>query len=255
MTCNKCLTCVFSVGEFGSSALLTVAACISPCYDVPERFASRAGSIYDLVLLLRLKYQLCHHALALASVLDIDKVMASWTFSAFNRNVDCPLYGYSDLEQFWEMNNPIRDVDDIEVPVLCLNSLDDPVCARADIPYDLFKCYPNFLLAVTKNGGHCGFLEGLPPKPWADAFCLDYLEAVVEFTTKTSELQQHRPRSVSTSHGRTTSSPGLRPTLRSSHTYLQYVSNTSLSSTSSNCSARTRTGSFYKKRGTERFTI
>ncbi|XP_012935130.1 protein ABHD15 [Aplysia californica] len=180
------------LGEFGSSALLTVGACISPCYDVPLRFSSAISNLYDLVLLVRLKTLLFRHAKALSTVLEVDKAVSAWNFSDLDLSLFCPLYGYQDVEQFWEMNNPIRDVDDIEVPLLCINSLDDPTCQCADIPFDLFKCYPNFLLAVTSKGGHCGFLEGFPPKSWADSLCLDYAEAVVEFTAKSTQQQQQQ---------------------------------------------------------------
>ncbi|GFR80234.1 abhydrolase domain-containing protein 15 [Elysia marginata] len=188
------------LGEFGSSALLTSGACVSPCWDTPERFLSSGPrGVYDLLLLLRLKTILYRHAPALDQVVDTGRALVSaWSLPEFDQAVYCPLYGYKDLNHFWEVNNPIRDVDDIEVPVLCVNSLDDPVagCSGNDntsdntsIPYDLFKCYPNFLLAITRKGGHCGFLDGFPPKSWADELCLDHIEAVVEFTQK-CQLQQ-----------------------------------------------------------------
>ncbi|KAK3737677.1 hypothetical protein RRG08_066364 [Elysia crispata] len=186
------------LGEFGSSALLTAGACVSPCWDAPERFLSSGPrGIYDLLLLLGLKTILYKHAPALGQVLDAGHALVSaWSFPEFDRTVYCQLYGHKDLDQFWEVNNPIRDVDDIEVPVLCVNSMDDPVARCSDedsknssIPYDLFQCYPNFLLATTRTGGHCGFLEGFPPKSWADELCLDHIEAVVEFTQK-FQLQQ-----------------------------------------------------------------
>ena len=88
------------------------------------------------------------------------------------------------VEEYWERNNPIRDVDEIAVPVLCINSLDDPFYAGSTIPYDLFRCYPNFLKVATEKGGQCGFLERFPLKSWADCLCLDYLEAVFELTTR-----------------------------------------------------------------------
>lgn len=243
LTSNKLR--ISSAGEFGSSALLTVGACISPCYDVPLRFSSRVSNIYDLVLLLRLKSLLCRHAKALMDVLDIDKAMSTWTFSEYDQLVYCPFYGYSDMEEFWEMNNPIRDVDDIEVPVLCVNSMDDPVSACSDIPFDLFKCYPNFLLVATSKGGHCGFLDGFPPKSWSDILCLDYIESVVEFTTKSTQTQQHRPRYHTVSGGGHYGSSNC-------------ISKTSPNGNNQNSASgqpRSRCNTLSRKRSTERFTI
>lgn len=181
------LTILFprSPGEFGSSSLLTVASCISPCYNEPNRFSSELRTNYDLLLLLRLKSVLIRHAKALSSTLDVDKALSSWTFGDFHQAIFGPLYGHKCADEFWEANDCTRDVDDISVPLLCVNSADDPVCQScSDIPYDLFKCYPNFMLMNTQNGGHCGFWEGFPPKSWVDVLALDYVEAVVEFMTK-----------------------------------------------------------------------
>ncbi|KAK7087371.1 hypothetical protein V1264_021432 [Littorina saxatilis] len=112
------------------------------------------------------------------------------------------------VEEYWERNNPFRDVDDIAVPVLCINALDDPLCDAAAIPYDLFRCYPHFLLVVTDRGGHCGFLERFPFRSWADCLCLDYLEAVFEVTTRgyvtSSSASGHAPPTITRKHARST---------------------------------------------------
>lgn len=196
------------LGEFGSSAILTAGTCVSPCYDTTERFSGSLRNVYDFVYLLQLKSILISHAKALSSVLDVKQALKAWSFRTYEERVYCRMYGHAgtpatangqaggsavtgsntnlsvSTEDYWERNNPIRDVDDIAVPVLCINSLDDPFFTGATIPYDLFRCYPNFLLVVTEKGGHCGFLEGYPLVSWADRLCLDYLEAVFECTTK-----------------------------------------------------------------------
>jgi predicted alpha/beta-fold hydrolase len=35
------------------------------------------------------------------------------------------MYGYKDVEEFYDRNNPLRDVDDISVPLLFISSEDD----------------------------------------------------------------------------------------------------------------------------------
>ena len=226
------------LGEFGSSAILSAGACVSPCYDTAERFSGSLRSVYDVLYLLKLKSILLGHAYALSSVVDIRHALTAWSFRSYEERVYCRLYGYTtggaaasnsaasnaqvvgpssgtgppltsptqspssqshpvspsrslpspapsgSVEEYWERNNPIRDVDEIAVPVLCINCLDDPFYAGSTIPYDLFRCYPNFLLVATDKGGHCGFLERFPLKSWADCLCLDYLEAVFELTTR-----------------------------------------------------------------------
>lgn len=171
------------LGEFGSSSYLSAAVCISPGYDAWELFTKDVFAFYDFCLLFSLKRLLGTHSSALSKVVDIPAAMQSKTLCEFDKLVYCKLYGYNSLQEYWEKNNPMRDVDDIAVPVLCINSLDDPICVKGNIPFDLFKYYPNFFLVATEKGGHCGFLEGTPPKPWANKLALEYLSAVLEFFT------------------------------------------------------------------------
>ncbi|KAK7087370.1 hypothetical protein V1264_021432 [Littorina saxatilis] len=197
------------LGEFGSSAILCAGACVSPCYDTVERFSGSLRGMYDLVYLLKLKAVVLRHARALSAVLDIPQAMTAWSFRAFEERVYCKMYNYTgSVEEYWERNNPFRDVDDIAVPVLCINALDDPLCDAAAIPYDLFRCYPHFLLVVTDRGGHCGFLERFPFRSWADCLCLDYLEAVFEVTTRgyvtSSSASGHAPPTITRKHARST---------------------------------------------------
>lgn len=67
-----------------------------------------------------------------------------------------------DWDSYWERNEPLRDADEVAVPVLCICSRDDPLLPPAStLPLSLFQSNPYFLLALTDGGGHCGFtLEG-----------------------------------------------------------------------------------------------
>ena len=94
------------------------------------------------------------------------------------------MYDYTDLDEFWDRNNPLRDVDDISVPLLFISSEDDPLHSHKHIPFDLFKYYPHFFLIMSKQGGHCGFIDDISTLSWADRVVIDYLEAILEFTMK-----------------------------------------------------------------------
>jgi abhydrolase domain-containing protein 15 len=127
--------------------------------------------------------------LALSNIIDIDKVFQSPTLAEFEEKLYCRLYGYEDMEQYWERNNPMRDIDEIASPILCINSLDDPVIPQTHIPFDLFQTLPNFHLVTTSYGGHGGFLEGIELESWADKVALEYLEAVLKFEEMDKPLQ------------------------------------------------------------------
>lgn len=65
----------------------------------------------------------------------------------------------SSWDAYWEHNEPLRDVDEVAVPVLSICACDDPVRgdAQATVPLELFETNPHFFLLLTSRGGHCGF--------------------------------------------------------------------------------------------------
>lgn len=169
------------LGEYGSSAYLSAGVCVSPGYDAEKLMKRGFRQPYDLFLLFSLKQVLSKHALALSKCIDIETAFRCKTVPEFEEAVYSKLYGYKNMEEYWENNNPMRDIDDISVPVLSINSLDDPICVAENIPVDLFKDMPNFFLCATQHGGHCGFLESKNLDCWSDKLALEYLCAVLEF--------------------------------------------------------------------------
>lgn len=164
------------LGEYGSSSHLCAAVCVSPAYDTEKVTIPQP---YNWLLLLTLRLTIFRYAAAFSPLVDLVALFASSSLEEFEYR----LHGFPTLEDYWERNSPLRDVDDVSVPVLCVTSLDDPMCSKSHIPFDLFRIYPNLFLVTTERGGHCGFWEGAWPRPWAHILSLDYIEAVMDFTS------------------------------------------------------------------------
>lgn len=60
---------------------------------------------------------------------------------------------------YWERNEPLRDVDEVAIPVLSVCAQDDPVRGdtQSTVPMELFESNPHLFLLLTDLGGHCGF--------------------------------------------------------------------------------------------------
>lgn len=172
------------LGEFGSSANICAGACISACFDSTERFSKDLHGIYDFLYMSKLKCCLGTHSSALSKQINFTELLKTWSFRRFDEIVFSKLYGFSNVDEFWDRYNPLRDVDEIAVPLLFVNSLDDPFYSSIKIPYELCKYYPQFLMVVTNNGGHCGFIDSFCDVSWADKLAIDYLDSVMEFTNK-----------------------------------------------------------------------
>ncbi|XP_033123307.1 protein ABHD15-like [Anneissia japonica] len=169
------------LGEFGSSADLSAAVNISPSYNMQQQFDDVFRNPYNWFMLQYAKLQLSYHAGALLKTLDCDSAFSSSSLSEFEQNVYAKMYGIQDMEEYWDKNNPLREVDEIAVPLLCINSLDDPICHASKIPYDLFTMIPNAILVTTTHGGHCGFFQHLKPDSWANRLAIQYLDSVLQF--------------------------------------------------------------------------
>lgn len=172
------------LGEYGSSANVCAGACVSACFDYTERFSTNAPGLYDILYLTCLKYYLGVHTSSLGKQIDFTQMLKAWTYKQFDMTVYSKLYSFSNVEDFWDKNNPLRDVDEIAVPLLFINSLDDPFNSNIKIPYELCKYYPHFLMVATDKGGHCSFTDKLCDVTWSDKLAMDYIDSVLEFTNK-----------------------------------------------------------------------
>ena len=143
------------MGEFGSSAQISAGVCVSASFDIAHRTSTKMNGLYTQLFLFLFKRVIWNHACSLAKYINIPKALKAWSFKQFDEAVFCKMYGYKDVEEWYDINNPIRDVDEISVPLLFISSEDDPLHSHENIPLDLFKYYPNLFLLMSKHGGHC----------------------------------------------------------------------------------------------------
>lgn len=170
-------------GEYGNAAILKGGVCISPGYDALELFMDRLPKLYEKLLLRGLKHIVRQHSHVISSRLDMKSVARAQSFRDFDEQVYCKMYGYKDAPEYWRHNNPMRNINNVSVPFMCINSLDDPICLKELVPFDFFKRKDHCLLVATDKGGHCAFMERLYHGSWADRASLQFLEAVLDFET------------------------------------------------------------------------
>ncbi|XP_078681729.1 protein ABHD15-like [Branchiostoma floridae x Branchiostoma belcheri] len=186
-----CGVLISYLGEYGSSTYLTAAACISPIYSAENFYSSHAISgIYRWILLQRQKLLLRPHVSCLQNVdaLDGTSALRAESMAEFEEMVFCRTNGARTMEEYWEQNEPTREVDEVAVPLLCVSSKDDPLVPQESIPTELFLTYPHFFLALTEKGGHCGFFEGFQPESWAERLAFEFLRAAEKLNVATTHV-------------------------------------------------------------------
>jgi len=84
------------------------------------------------------------------------------TLRQFDNSVTAPLYGFKDAMDIYYHASSAKVLHNIRIPVLGINSLDDPIVGRDYLPYDEAFRNPWLILAVTNGGGHMGWFEQSP---------------------------------------------------------------------------------------------
>uniref|UniRef100_A0A8B9KI03 Abhydrolase domain containing 15 n=1 Tax=Astyanax mexicanus TaxID=7994 RepID=A0A8B9KI03_ASTMX len=169
------------LGECGSSSYLVAAACISPVFHGQVWFETPLPWLYHEAALLYRKLQLSRYATALNSIMEVEKILRCRSLKDMEELISCVK---PDWAGYWDHNEPLRDADEVAVPVLCVCSSDDPlVPASSTLPMSLFQNSPYFLLALTSSGSHCGFIQEKPGGTgcWSHEAVLEYFQVVGDF--------------------------------------------------------------------------
>ncbi|XP_067866568.1 protein ABHD15-like [Heterodontus francisci] len=171
------------LGECGSSSYITAAACISPIFRCQDWLETGALGLYRWLMLLYQKTNLSRYATVLGEIIDTEKLFRSCSLRELEEALFCQTRFINlSWASYWEKNDPLRDVDEVAVPLLCICSNDDPCRGNPEItlPFELFETNPYFFLLLTKHGGHCGFLTSRSSS-WSHEALLEYFKSVSEF--------------------------------------------------------------------------
>ena len=173
------------LADFGSECHLAAAVMISSGYDAAALCYDNDKKIpepYSTWFLRIMKSNVRKHQTMLSAAVDINRVLSTKTPVEFEEALYCKMHGFKNMEEYWKVNNPIYYLPKVTTPTLLINSEDDPVFKASVIPFDVINASPYLTLALTKAGGHLGFLEGFAAKPWADKLAVKYLRAVLDFS-------------------------------------------------------------------------
>lgn len=134
---------------------------------------------------------ICRYKTVLGELVHTDNLFSSCSLKTMEEALFCHsglkgtmVEGAGSWDAYWERNDPLRDIDEVAIPVLCVCSQDDPIRGddQATLPLELFESNPHFFLLLTAHGGHCGFStsdEG--PIVWSHQALLEFFRATTDF--------------------------------------------------------------------------
>jgi predicted alpha/beta-fold hydrolase len=167
------------LGEESGRSRLRAAVALCPAYDIRDAF-HYAHRGYDRYLTRKMvQFFLRRNRAALGHVDGYDECSAATTMAEFHDRL-YPLAGFSSREEFYLASNPMDVARDVDVPVLVINSADDPVCVERNVHRHLgdMQQLARMTLALTQRGGHCGFFESVGrTDSWSDRAIAEYLGA------------------------------------------------------------------------------
>lgn len=94
--------------------------------------------------------------------IDIQRAVASHTLRDFDDAVTAPLHGFLGADDYYALSSAGPLLPAVLVPTLLLNAANDPFLPRAALPLRE-TLPPPVALEVPEQGGHVGFVHGVPP--------------------------------------------------------------------------------------------
>ncbi len=160
------------LGERGHDAGIAAAVAVSVPYDLAgcaaRLSAGLAGRTYGSHFLRALKRKVRTKRGLLDGVVDVEGVLATRTLRDYDDALTAPLHGFSGADDYYGRADVRRQLADIRVPTLLVQSRDDPFLPEGAIPEAAAAANPHLTAAFTDRGGHLGFVEG--GLPWRRRF-------------------------------------------------------------------------------------
>ncbi len=167
------------LGCVGNDTPIKAAVAYCPAYDMRHAF-SRAKPFYSRMMTKKLHRLFIEpNTHVFAHLPSFDTLRSTQDMHEFHQHL-YELAGNASREEYMRHSNPAEVFDDIKIPILILNSKDDPVCHIDNVYENLprIRKMDNVILVVTERGSHCAFFEGLRAKSWANRMIKEYFTAV-----------------------------------------------------------------------------
>ncbi|KAJ2910379.1 hypothetical protein GGI21_000933 [Coemansia aciculifera] len=182
------------IGEEGANCPLAAGIIVGNPYDmykVISHLDSRSLSpnkIYDVAILNFLKTAFKENQEAIVSApvcFDEVKIANSSTIMEFTEEMTRKAFGYKSAKHLLDDSSSLDHLDNIQIPVLFLNALDDPICTPSLIPFDKFLKNPWLILALTQYGGHIGYMGKTWPTSWIEHPVSQFFNCIIKNTAAT----------------------------------------------------------------------
>jgi predicted alpha/beta-fold hydrolase len=142
-----------------------------------EKISRPSNWIYSYRFLKSLKTKIIQKA-SLIPGLDISGIDRVRTLLQFDNRYTAPLHGFRDAIDYYTRCSSIHFLNDIKIPTLIVNTLNDPFLSKECFPSQALENHPFVTLEILLRGGHVGFAQfnknGLY---WSEQRALDFIRS------------------------------------------------------------------------------
>ena len=148
-------------GPHGPANAIIAVCAISPtmdlarCVDALER---PGNVVYSLNFVRNLRGRMRRKARALPGRFDLSCLAGVRTVRGFDEAFTAPHHGFRDADDYYHRASSLRVANTIELPTLIVSAEDDPFVPPEQFHDPAVVANPAITVAVTRHGGHCGFL-------------------------------------------------------------------------------------------------
>lgn len=131
-----------------------------------KKISSFENTLYSKRFLKTLKEKVVLKSKAHPTEIPIQMLKNIKTLTDFDDYLTGPLHGFSDAEEYYEINSSLYYLKEIKVPTLIINALNDPFLSELCYPTDLADKLEKVYFEFPKKGGHVGFTSAESEKPY-----------------------------------------------------------------------------------------
>ena len=159
---------------------------VSPTMDLEacvRALERRSNYPYQWNFVRNLKARMRRKAAAFPDDFSLEPLGRIWTVRQFDEAYTAPHHGFRDATDYYHRASALRLVDRIRVPTLILTAANDPFVPPGPFREPAVQNNPRITTVVTREGGHCAFMEPAAGHPdaydgyWAEREIVRFVQA------------------------------------------------------------------------------
>jgi predicted alpha/beta-fold hydrolase len=145
-----------------------------------KRLEHWQNRIYMARFMRSLRLKVREKATRFPGQLNLEGLENMRTFAQFDDRYTAPIHGFKDAGDYWTRCSCRPVLDQITVPSLLINALDDPFLTPECFPFEAAASNPRLTLETPGHGGHLGFVAfNKAGDYWSEQRVVAFLDSAV----------------------------------------------------------------------------